>query len=622
MVTTVGQIIVNNEIPEEFRDHARNLTKGETDKLLEAIAVKYPERYRDISLRMMQVGKDASFDEGTTLRLSDLAPNIDIRPNVAALHLREAAIKRDKTMSPQDKQDALDSLYGEVHQDIQDRTMKAALAVNNPLALQVKSRARGTPGQLASMLSTPGVYQDSHDKTIPLFIEHSYAHGLAPHEYFAASYGARKGVISNKQGTRRAGYLGKLMGMAVMDSVVTEPDCETPYGIPVDAHDPDNLGAVLARDIAGFPAGTVVSSSVMSKLAGDKVDSVVLRSTITCGTHKGVCQQCAGQRESGDFPELGYHIGLNAASALAEQIAQQALNIKHSGKKSEGNVTYAGFDVIKNLATSPELFPDRAAIAEVDGDITAIRAAPQGGYHVDVGGQQHYVGANMALKVQEGDTVEAGDQLSDGIITPDDAVKYKGIGEGRLYFANRMTQAFRETNLGANRRNAEALARSIVNHVQITDPDAAGEHLPGDVVTYSDWAYGYRPRSTATRQAPRQSIGRYLEEPALHYTIGTKISKNVANALKQQNINDVLTHQDPVGVAPTMVSVVNTPQYSDDWMARLSSSYLKTRLLEDVHRAATSNPYGANPLPGLAQGIVYGDKSTKVKPKLESIQPS
>lgn len=603
--------MVNRALPPEFRDDARVLGKSETDKLLAEIAKAHPDDYRDISHALMQLGRNASFDEGTTLRLSDIKSPIDKTALMQHVDDQEARIDADKTMSAQDKQDAREGVFGEVNDALKKMTYDTALAAENPFALQVKSKARGNPDQLTALLTSPGVYQDAKDRTIPVFIHHSYAEGLAPHEYWAATYGARKGVISSKFATRQAGYLGKLFGMSVMDSVVTENNCETPYGIPVKSEDEDNVGSVLARPVAGFGAGTVVDKHVMAALKAKKIDEFVVRSPITCGARQGVCKQCVGIRESGGFPEVGYHIGLNAASALAEQIAQSSLNVKHSGKKAKGQSTYSGFNVIKNLSTVPQTFPDKATVSELDGSVSKIEEAPQGGFYVTVGEQQHYVPQDMPVLVKEGDTVEAGDQLSDGIVNPADVVRLKGLGEGRRYFADRLTQAFRESNFGASRRNAEVLARSIVNHVQIDDPDAAGGHLPGDVVNYGSWAYGYKPRADARRLEPKKALGQYMEEPALHYTVGTRITKSVADRLTKNGTVDVLAHANPVGVSPAMMSVVKTPEYTDDWMARLSSSYLQKRLLEDVHAGAQSNVHGVHPIPGIAKGTEFGQQRGK-----------
>ena len=285
--------------------------------------------------------------------------------------------------------------------------------------------------------------------------------------------------------------------------------------------------------------------------------------------------------------------------------------MKHSGKKAKGLTTFTGFNVVKNLATVPSTFPDAATVAELDGTVDSIMAAPQGGYHVTIGGQEHYVPADMPLRVKEGDTVEAGDTLSEGIVNPSDVVRLKGLGEGRRYFAERMTQALKESNYGANRRNVEVLARSLVNHVQVDDEGAAGQHLPGEVVTYQSWANGYRPRPDAQSIHPRKAVGQYLEAPAMHYSVGTRITPSVAKQLDNFGVELVQAHPQPVGVTPQMVSVVKTPEYTDDWMARLSSSYLKTRLLEDAQAGATSNVHSLHPIPGLAKGTEFGIQKGK-----------
>ena len=508
-------------------------------------------------------------------------------------------------------QKALDDLYALAHSDLKERTYNEGLKRGNPLARQVLAKARGTQDQLASLMTSPGVYQDSKGKTIPIFINRAYAEGLDPHEYFAASYGARLGVITTKNGTRQAGYLGKLFSSAVIDSVVTEDDCGTPYGIPVKTDDGDNVGSILARDTAGIPAGTVLTASVLSKLKS-KHDEIMVRSPITCGSHKGLCKQCVGIREDGKFPQIGYHIGLNASSAMAEQLAQSALNTKHSGRKQKATGDdYAGFNVVKNLATVPSNFPDSAAIAERDGKVDSIVDAPQGGKIVTVDGEEHYVHPDMEVRVKEGDTVEAGDALSGGIVSPGDAVRLKGLGEGRRYFANRMTKAFKDSGYGIHRRNVEVLARSMINHVQVDDPDAAGQHLPGDVVTYSDWAYAYKPRKDAATLHPKKAVGHYLESPVMHYTVGTKVTKTMADQMHKFGVDSVLAHPRPVGVTPEMVSVVNVPEYGEDWMARLGSSYLQKRLLADVRSGATSNVHSLNPLPGIAKGTEFGQQKGK-----------
>lgn len=608
-MTTIGQLLVNKAIPEQYRDYSRSLGKSETDDLLQRIAQEHPEQYSKVSGDLMRLGANAAFEEGSTLRLSDTLGVINKRPFLDAIDAQEAVIDASD-MSDEDKKAARADLYVEVNAAMRTATVAAAGKANNPFALQVKSKARGNPDQLTAILSSPGIYQDAKDEVVPVFIRRSYAEGLKPWEYFAATYGARKGVISSKMATRDAGYLGKLMGMATMDQVVSEDDCGTPYGVPVKVNDKDNYGSVLARDTGPFKASTVITKDVMDSINATGTESIVVRSPMTCGAKNGLCKRCVGKREGDKFPELGAHVGASSKSALAEPLAQIALNVKHSGKKNKGDGAYGGFEMIRSMATVPGHFQYKATVSESDGTVDSVDEAPQGGWYVTVGGEKHFIPQELGVSVKPGDTVESGDQLSYGVPSPSDVVRLKGIGEGRRYFADRLTQTYRDTNLGVNRRNVEVLSKALIDHVTIDDVDASGEHLPGETTRYSSWAYGYKPRADAARAVPKLAIGRYLEEPAMHYTIGTRITKRVADDLEKYGTGDVLAHSNPVGVNPTMLSVVRTPEFTDDWMARLGTSYIKSRLLEDAQKGSDSNRHGIHPVPGIARGTEFGQSKT------------
>lgn len=615
MATTLGQLMVNDELPEEYRDSTRALGKSEADALLAKIAHSHPELYKSVSHKLMQLGREAAYTEGSTLRLSDLRAPFDKTDLIKHVHSQEAIIRADKTMSPAEKEEALTTVYEDMRTFITEQTYTSAVANNNAFGTQVKSKARGNKQQLAALLSTPSAFQDAQNRTIPVFIGHSFAEGLDPAEYWAATYGARKGVISTKFATRDAGALGKQLGVAVADMVVTGEDCETAGGIPVEADDDDNLGAELAQQVGDFPSGTVISKEVLAEIRKAKTPEILIRSPVTCSYSQGVCKHCVGLRENGSYPEIGHHVGLNAASALAEQIAQSSLNQKHSGgqKDSKGKMVFTGFDVINNLAQIPSNFPHRATVATIDGKIDKIEPASQGGNNIHIGGEIHYVAPELPVFAKVGDTVEAGDQLSDGILNPADVVTHKGIGEGRRYLAQRLTQAFKDNSFGVNRRNVEVLARSMVDHVNVDEQDGVGHYLPGDVVSYSGVAYSYKPRKDAQVIDPSKALGQYLEAPALHYTIGTRITPSVVARLKNYNIGAVTSHAQPAGFTPSMVSITKAPQYKDDWMARLGTTYLKPRLLQDVHRGAVSQSHGLNPIPSLAKGVEFGEPKDKTK---------
>lgn len=613
MQTTVGQLLVNDALPEELRDYGRTLTNKEADAVLAALAQKYPDRYKDVSLQLMGLGREAAYSGGATLALSDMVLPVEERAEMIA-HVRKQAkaIMDDPKLSKDEKQQALAGVYDQARKFLTDQTYERGVAADNPFAVQVLSKARGNPSQLAALMTTPGNYTDAEGNLIPIFISRSYAEGLAPHEYWAGTYGSRKSVISTKFATRDAGYLGKQFNQAAMRTIVTEPDCGTGSGIPAPVDDDDNLGTVLARQAGEYPAGTVVTKEVLQDLRDKDLDEILVRSPLTCASASGVCKHCVGQREGGKFPKIGDHVGINAASALAERIAQGSLNVKHSGglaaaKDGEDEDAYAGFDVIEQLFQVPKTFPHRAAVATADGAVESIEEAPQGGWNIVVGGQKHYAPPETKPRVKVGDTVEAGDQLSSGLLNPRDVVMYKGIGEGRRYFTNRATKAFRDSGYAVNRRNMELLVRGVIDHAKVTDPAGAGNYLPDDVVSYNALAGSYKPRKDAAQTDVSKASGMYLEEPVLHYTVGTRITRNIANQLSRFGHNRVMAHQKPPPFEPYMVSLREVPQYEQDWMAQLGSSYLKANLLANAHLGATSQIHGTHPVPGIARGTELGD---------------
>ena len=419
------------------------------------------------------------------------------------------------------------------------------------------------------------------------------------------------GLVSSnsKIATAQGGAFGKLLSQSANNQVVVTDDCGGANGVPMPLEDDDNLGAVLAQKAGKYPAGTVLTKSVISDLRKDKnLDEVVIRSPMTCGCKSGVCSKCAGIRETGDFPPIGYNLGTNAASAFAERITQGSLNVKHSGRMGEGSSRYSGFGMFTSLAKVPKVYPDKAVLASVDGEVTEIKDAPQGGKYVVMNDgsadKEHYVAPGYKILVKPGDQLESGDQLSDGVINPAELVEYKGIGEARKYWAQRFIQGFRDSGMKGNRRNAEVLAKTLINNVELEDEDGAG--LPGDVTTYTKWAYSYKPRKDTKVLRPDQARNMYLEQPVLHYTIGTRVTPSVIRTLKKFGQDKVFANPNKPNVRAFMQSVVASNAVRDDWIARLGTTYLKDRLEEDVQRGAKSHLHTTEPNPGLAKGVEFG----------------
>lgn len=411
-------------------------------------------------------------------------------------------------------------------------------------------------------------------------------------------------IVANS--SPESGFLGKQLAMATHRLIVTEADCGTGNGIPVSAFDKDNEGAVLAQSAGGVKSGTPLTPKHLREL-GEQ--NVLVRSPITCQSHHGVCQKCAGIRESGSFPKLGENIGISAAQALSEPLTNATMKQRHTGgqyeaKKKVDNKT--GLDLINQIVEVPRTFHGGAAIAQTDGRVDAIEAAPQGGQYITIQGMQHWVPPDVGVNVAKGDTVDAGDVLSEGLPNPAEIVKHKGIGEGRRYFTEIFKKAMDSEKFGAHRRNVELLARGLVNHVRITDRDGPADTVPDDVVEYDHMIRGYQPRFGHQTMAPKQAVGLYLESPVLHYSVGTRVSPKVAKQLETYKVPAVTVHADPPSFEPEMTRAMETLSHSDDWMVRLGGFHLKKGLIESVHRARKSDTHGTSFIPALAQGSEFG----------------
>jgi hypothetical protein len=283
-------------------------------------------------------------------------------------------------------------------------------------------------------------------------------------------------------------------------------------------------------------------------------------------------------------------------------------NTKHitsaSGPKSE----FSGLDYLGQFTESPEEFKDKAIVASVAGRVGAIEVAPQGGHYVTVGEARHYVPLDRVITTAPGDELEAGDVMTDGLAEAFGLENVFRIGEARSYWASKMAQIAKASGAGMDRRLFETLARANVDHVTLDDPLEEG-FLPDDKVRYSEWVQRRQPSAKTFQLGPNQAIGKYLEAPALHHTVGTKVTPRMAEHLSSRGFNQVHVSDDSPGFTPTFIRLQQVAATDDDWLASQGASYLGNQLREGIGRAQDTNiEINRHPVPRLAIGINYADK--------------
>jgi DNA-directed RNA polymerase subunit beta' len=494
-------------------------------------------------------------------------------------------------------------MVGAALPDMQKEIYEHSLSKDNPYALQVKSGSRGNAMQLRQLVMGDGLVMDHRDNIIGVPILHGYAHGLDPAEYFAASYGTRKGAVSTKFATQDAGFAGKQMSYANHRLVITSHDCGANTGIPVVASDPDNVGTVLAMDSGKYKAGTIMTPEMLKSI-GDK--EIVVRSPATCQAKDGLCSKCVGVREKGRLPDVGDNVGVPAAQAISEKLSQGMLSAKHTGGAVGAGGGGGGFSDINDHLQVPESFGNAATVAQVDGRVDKIEDAPQGGQFVLVNGTKHYVKPEHKTTVKAGQVIEAGDALSTGVPNPAELVQHKGIGEGRRLFINSFKNALESNGVKTNRRQVEMLSRGLINHVRITDPDGYEGFLPDDIVNFDEFKSRYQPREGTITGDPAKLVGHYLEKPVVNYMVGTRVTPSVAKGLTSRGVNEISAHPSPPPFEPVMIRAMETAMRDPDPISRLGGSYGSKGMMESVHRARSSKDHSTSFIPSLISGTEFG----------------
>jgi hypothetical protein len=262
--------------------------------------------------------------------------------------------------------------------------------------------------------------------------------------------------------------------------------------------------------------------------------------------------------------------------------------VKNSGM-AKGKRSFSGFDYVSQFVQIPDDFKDRAAVSEKEGMVENIEDAPQGGKFIYVGGHQHFALPGYEPTVKVGETVEAGDQLSEGLVSPADIVRLRGLGEGRRYYADRLGQILADSGNPPDRRNMEIIARSTVDNYLIDDPDADSPWNPDELVRENDFLSDYLPPADTSVVSPSKAVGTYLQKPALHYTVGTKLTKKMADRLDKTGVTQVAASRTAPWFTPEMKRLRVAAHDSKDWLTSLGTSYLSSQMRQALERGDETN---------------------------------
>ena len=283
-------------------------------------------------------------------------------------------------------------------------------------------------------------------------------------------------------------------------------------------------------------------------------------------------------------------------------------NSKHvGGEEKSAKRIKKGFEAIEQFLDMPENFVGGAVMTETDGKVGNLRPAPQGGQYLAVGGSEYWIPPDAELKVKPGDVVEAGDALTNGMLDISKVVEFKGLGEARREFVNGFRDVLRDNKLDTQRRSLESVARGYLNKVRITDPDGLFGRIAGDYADYDDIAAHWEPRESSRKSSVDSATG-YLDAPALHYTIGTRITPKVRDFLRKNGVKDVVVNPNPPPFEPVMIRARGWVNTDKDFLTALSGENLMKTFIDRASRGSNTYKNSTSYFPQLAFESFAGDR--------------
>ena len=598
-LTTAGALILKHSMPTKASKENFNIYKpldkgGVSDMVTMLLKHGGPESHEHIN-SLGKVFFNKATEIGASTPLSDYINDSDEKQALIQeydMKVKQVIAKNQK-FTDQNKE--LTDLTSKYNTKIEKQNLDYLLSKGSVAAKMAKTGARGNPTQLASGTSSPLMSLNAKGELVPVVIKHSFAEGMTPAEHLAMSYMGRGSTVLAQLSTSLPGALFKKLSPTVFHEVITEDDCKTHNGILVPSSDKKVL---LGR----YEADTnhLIDEERMKELTSSIPHKIKVRSSLTCEAKDGICKHCYGLMGNGKLPNVGENVGVIAAQSVSEVLTQAMLSTKH--KASVGERKGNKYEQAANLLQNPtDNFKDEAAMATINGKITAIKPTPLGDTHVYINEKQHFVPNNQELKVGVGDTISQGQALSTGTINPRKLVGLRGLGSGREYMANELRDIY---GGGLDPRHFEIISKNLMKYVEVEDP---GETplLPGDKVDVNRIAkYLNKASETVGIDSAKGGI---LAEGIHHLTPGTLLDSNHIHELKENGVKTVKVTNSGLRVKPIVPGLQTAKLLDPNWVSKMSFSRLKDTLQNSAATGAESDTHSTDPITPYILGNEFGE---------------
>jgi len=300
----------------------------------------------------------------------------------------------------------------------------------NSVWMMSDSGARGSAAQIKQLAGMRGLMAKPSGEIIETPIISNFKEGLTVLEYFNSTHGARKGLADTALKTANSGYLTRRLVDVAQDAIITEEDCGTTRGLTTSAVVEGGeviapladriLGRTAAVDILDplngevvLPAGALIDEDAVDQIEQAGIDTVPIRSVLTCESRVGVCGKCYGRDLArGTVVNIGEAVGVIAAQSIGEPGTQLTMRTFHIGgaaqRGAEQSSIEAAFDgsiEIKNR----NVVVNSAGVPVVMSRNTEIVLLDEAGREK----ARHRVPYGTRLLVDDGAQIKRGDRLAE-----------------------------------------------------------------------------------------------------------------------------------------------------------------------------------------------------------------
>jgi DNA-directed RNA polymerase subunit beta' len=298
----------------------------------------------------------------------------------------------------------------------------------NSVWMMSDSGARGSAAQIKQLAGMRGLMAKPSGEIIETPIISNFKEGLTVLEYFNSTHGARKGLADTALKTANSGYLTRRLVDVAQDAIITEEDCGTTRGLHtssvVDGGDVISpladriLGRTAAVDVIDpltgefvLPAGELIDEDAVDRIERAGIDTVSIRSVLTCESRVGVCAKCYGRDLArGTMVNIGEAVGVIAAQSIGEPGTQLTMRTFHIGgaaqRGAEQSSVEAAFDATVSVKNRNVVI-NSAGIPVVMGRNTEIALLDEAGREKS----RHRIPYGARLLADDGAQVARGDRL-------------------------------------------------------------------------------------------------------------------------------------------------------------------------------------------------------------------